>query len=183
MVWPKCCIFCLSKGFAQIRIKWDTEHQCVHICGVATCMYEGDQGIFEETEISSLILFPLRLVIDKINSIYYPSLLQFARFKTVCGNCQWETFLPVTTSLDSRARIFLPRSSLNLLISFIRPRNIPHKQSSKHYRFQILIPQCFAGVLINDYDDYLDFTGAVVKENKSFTLWRILRFYGHNVWL
>lgn len=136
----------------------------VSICESCNLYDEEIRGIFEESESPLLILFPLRLGIDKINAIYYPSLLQLLALKQSVG---------IAGGKPSSSYYFFGFQGSNLL--YLDPHNLQASSSdpgtyhtSKFQTLSIsnLDPSMLAGVLINDYDDYLDFKETVVKENK-----------------
>lgn len=111
-----------------------------------------------------LILFPIRLGIEKINSIYYPSLLQLLSLENSVG---------IAGGKPSSSYYFFGYRGSNLL--YLDPHNLQEKTSdpetyhtSKFQALEIsnLDPSMLAGILVNDYDDYVTFKQKVINDNK-----------------
>lgn len=122
------------------------------------------EATFNSNKCPLFILFPIRLGIDKINSIYYPSLLQLLSLDNSVG---------IAGGKPSSSYYFFGYQGSNLL--YLDPHNLQDKSSNPETyhtsRFQTLEisnldPSMLAGILVSDYDDYITFKRKVIKENK-----------------
>lgn len=122
------------------------------------------EATFNNSKCPLLILFPIRLGIEKINSIYYPSLLQLLSLKYSVG---------IAGGKPSSSYYFFGYQGSDLL--YLDPHNLQDKSKNPETyhtdRFQTLEisdldPSMLAGILVNDFDDYKKFKHEVIEENK-----------------
>lgn len=122
------------------------------------------KATFDSNKCPLLILFPIRLGIDKINSIYYPSLLQLLSLESSVG---------IAGGKPSSSYYFFGYQGSNIL--YLDPHNLQEKTSdpetyhtSKFQALEIsdLDPSMLAGILVTDYDDYVNFKQKVKNDNK-----------------
>lgn len=127
-------------------------------------LYEDEmKAVFEKDASPLLILFPIRLGIDKINAIYYPSLLQLLSMKQSVG---------IAGGKPSSSYYFFGHQGSQLL--YLDPHHLQavtddsstyHTSRCQMLPISDLDPSMVVGILIKDHDEFLSFKSQLTGTN------------------
>lgn len=138
-------------------------------------LYDGEiNEILSEEGRSVLVLFPIRLGIDKVNSYYYDSIFQVLKSKFSCG---------ISGGKPSSSFYFLGYDNSDLIYFdphlpqlVENPINIEsyHTRNYNRLNISLLDPSMMIGILLRSMDDYLEFKTSCIGNNN-----KIVHFHPH----